>query len=79
MAFSRGLLSGAESELFCWKSVGDGEGNRDDFLGVDGEESAEEGGLSGSIISGFVRVGDGGAIGTRGLGRMCILKGYMAH
>lgn len=58
--------------------MGDGEGNRCGFLGVDGEEWAEEGGLSGNIISGFVRVGDGGAIGTRGIGRICILNGYGA-
>lgn len=67
MPFSRGLLSDAESDLVARESVGDGEGNRCGFLGVDGEESAE-GRLPGNIISGLVRVGDGGAIvGTRGL------------
>ena len=42
------------------------------------EESAEEGGLLGRIISGFVRVGDEGASGTRGSWKTCILKGYGA-
>lgn len=66
MPFSRGLSSDAESDLVVRESVGDGEGNRCGFLGVDGEESAE-GGLPGNIISGLVRVGDGGAVvGTRG-------------
>ena len=44
---------------------------------MDGEESAE-GGLLGKIISGFVRVGDVGAIETRECSRTCMLKGYGA-
>jgi len=41
---------------------------------VDGEDS--EGELSGSIISGFVRVGLGNPEGTRGVERTCIFNGY---
>ena len=47
--------------MVFWSSDGEGGGNRCGFQGVEGEESAE-GGLSGNIISGFVSVGDRGAI-----------------
>ena len=78
MPFSRGFSSEVESDLVCRYSVGNGEGNASGFLGVDGEDSAEEGGLLGKIISGFVRVGDGRASASEGSWRTCILKAYGA-
>ena len=69
MPLSRDLSIEVESDVRCWYSDGEEGGNRWDLQGVDGEEAAEEGGLTGKIISGFVRVGDRGAIETRGTQR----------